>query len=163
MSNAITFEVMTASIMSRCDFNDSQISAQDTVGVAGDDIMYHILVLQCVFVRVCVSAYVCHDVYLDDLTLKEWCHTNNTLQVHSWWSLIVQVMFHTLMTSSMKSAGHKVSQSIFQLLSRSKAQNFENSHGYLTGIFNSWRCSREKSLTRPQSGGHFENLKILKY
>ena len=35
---------MTASIMSRCDFENSQISAQDTVGVAGDDIMFHILV-----------------------------------------------------------------------------------------------------------------------
>ena len=30
--------------MSRCDFDNSQISAQDTVGVAGDDIMFHILV-----------------------------------------------------------------------------------------------------------------------
>ena len=30
--------------MSRCDFENSQISAQDTVGVAGDDIMFHILV-----------------------------------------------------------------------------------------------------------------------
>ena len=30
--------------MSRCDFENSQISAQDTVGVAGDDLMFHILV-----------------------------------------------------------------------------------------------------------------------
>ena len=36
-----------ASIMSRCDFENSQISAQDTVGVAGDDIMFHILVSIC--------------------------------------------------------------------------------------------------------------------
>ena len=33
----------TASIMQRCDFINSQISAQDTLGVANDD-MYHILV-----------------------------------------------------------------------------------------------------------------------
>ena len=30
--------------MSCCDFEKSQISAQDTVGVAGDDIMFHIIV-----------------------------------------------------------------------------------------------------------------------
>ena len=35
--------------------------------------------------------------------------------LHSWWSLVVQVMFHTLMTSSMTSAGHKVGQ-ILKLL-----------------------------------------------
>ena len=31
--------------MSRCACENSQISAQDTVGVAGDDIMFHILVV----------------------------------------------------------------------------------------------------------------------
>ena len=34
--------MVTASVMARCDFENSQISAQDTVGVAGDDIMFHI-------------------------------------------------------------------------------------------------------------------------
>ena len=33
-----------ASKMSRRDFENSHISAQDTVGVTGDDIMFHILV-----------------------------------------------------------------------------------------------------------------------
>ena len=33
-----------ATKMSRRDFENSHISAQDTVGVAGDDIMFHILV-----------------------------------------------------------------------------------------------------------------------
>ena len=31
--------------MSRCDFENSQISALDTVDVAGDDIMFHIQVM----------------------------------------------------------------------------------------------------------------------
>ena len=33
----------------------------------------------CVFVCscVCVVVYVCHDVCPDDLTMKDWCHTNN--------------------------------------------------------------------------------------
>ena len=59
---------------------------------------------------VCLSVYVCHDVCPDDLTMKDWCHTNNILQVHCWWCLIVQVMFHALMMSLIMSQGHKVGQ-----------------------------------------------------
>ena len=69
----------------------------------------------CVFVCLCVCVYVCHDVCPDDLTMKDWCHTNNILQVHCWGCLVVQVMFHTLMTSLMTSQGHKVGQ-IFKLI-----------------------------------------------
>ena len=61
-------------------------------------------------VCVCVSVYVCHDVCPDDLTMKDWCHTNNILQVHCWGCLVVQVMFHALMTSLMTSQDHKVGQ-----------------------------------------------------
>ena len=42
--------------------------------------------------------------------MKDWCHTNNILQVHCWGCLVVQVMFHALMTSLMTSQGHKVGQ-----------------------------------------------------
>ena len=63
----------------------------------------------CVFVCVWLSVYVCHDVCPDDLTMKDWCHTNNILQVHCWGCLVVQVMFHALMTSLMTSQDHKVS------------------------------------------------------
>ena len=42
MSNTIIFGTTAAWIMSRCDFENSQISPQ---GVAGDDIMYPILVI----------------------------------------------------------------------------------------------------------------------
>ena len=62
-----------------------------------------------------LSVYVYHDVCPGDLTKKDWCHTNNILQIHSWWSLVVQVMFHALVTSSMMSAIHKVCQ-ILKLL-----------------------------------------------
>ena len=68
----------------------------------------------CVFVTLFVCLFVClclyHDVCPDDLTMKDWCHTNNILQVHCWGCLVVQVMFHALMTSSMTSPGHKVGQ-----------------------------------------------------
>ena len=64
----------------------------------------------CLFVCVCVVVYVCHDVCPDDLTMKDWCHTNNILQVHCWGCLVVQVMFRALMTSLMTSQDHKVGQ-----------------------------------------------------
>ena len=56
----------------------------------------------------CLCLY--HDVCPDDLTMKDWCHTNNILQVHCWGCLVVQVMFHALMTSLMTSQGDKVGQ-----------------------------------------------------
>ena len=64
----------------------------------------------CLCVCVWLSAYVCHDVCSDDLAMKDWCHTNNIRQVYSWGYLIVPVMFHALVTSSMTSPGHKVGQ-----------------------------------------------------
>ena len=81
-----------------------------------------------------MSVYVCHDVCPDDLTMKDWCHKNNFLQEHFWRCLVVQVIFHALVTSSMTSLGHKVSQifkidmspTLFQLERRSKAQNIGN-------------------------------------
>ena len=65
-----------------------------------------ILFSPCVFVCLCLY----HDDCLDDLTMKDWCHTNNILQVHCWGCLVVQDMFHALMTSSMTSPDHKVGQ-----------------------------------------------------
>ena len=64
----------------------------------------------CVFVTLFVCLCLYHDVCPDDLTMKDWCHTNHILQVHCWGYLVVQVMFHALMTSSMMSPGHKVGQ-----------------------------------------------------
>ena len=64
----------------------------------------------CVFVCVCLSVYVCHNVCLDDLTMKDWCDTNNILQVHCWGCLALQVMFHAPMTSLMTLQDHKIGQ-----------------------------------------------------
>ena len=47
--------MMTVSILSRCDFGNYQISAHDSVGIAGDDIMYHILVLFVSINRQCLE------------------------------------------------------------------------------------------------------------
>ena len=61
-------------------------------------------------VCLCVVVYVCHDVCPDDLTMEDWYQTNNILQVHWWGCLVVQVMFHALMTSLMTSQDFKVGQ-----------------------------------------------------
>ena len=73
-------------------------------------IMFSPCVFVCLCVCGCVVVYVCHDVCQDDLTMKDWCHTNNILQVHCWGCLVVQVMFHALMTSLMTSQDQKVGQ-----------------------------------------------------
>ena len=49
------------------------------------------------------------------------------LQVHGWRCLVVQVMFHAMVTSSMTSPGHKVGQILKKLLYL---------HHYLACIFN---------------------------
>ena len=120
----------------------------------------------CVFVCfVCVCVYVCHDVCPDDFTMKNWCHTNNILQVHCWRCLVVQVMFRALMTSLMTSQSDKVGQifwlPIFELERRSKAQNVGYANGYLSGIFKFRYNFRWKSLSRAQNGGHFEIFELL--
>ena len=46
-----------------------------------------IMFLSCVFVCLCLY----HDVCPDDLTMKDWCHTNNILQVHCWGCLVVML------------------------------------------------------------------------
>ena len=71
-------------------------------------IMFSPYVFVCVCV--CLSVYACHDVCPDDLTMKDWSHTKNILQMHCWWSLVVQVMFQALMTSLMTPPRHKVAQ-----------------------------------------------------
>ena len=73
-----------------------------------------IMLSPCVFVvvclSVCLSVYVCHDVCPGDLTMKDWCRTNHILQLYCWGCLVLQVMFHALMTSLMTLLGHKVGQ-----------------------------------------------------
>ena len=65
----------------------------------------------CVFVTLFVCLFVSLSRCLSgNLTMKDWCQTNNILQVHCWGCLVVQIMFHALMTSSMTSPSHKVGQ-----------------------------------------------------
>ena len=123
----------------------------------------------CLFVCVCVVVYVCHDVCPDDLTMKDWCHTNNVLQVHCWGCLVVQVMFRTLMTSLMTSQDHKVGQILKliylrQYLSYSVDQKLKMSE-MLMAIFlvysTSSITSGKKVCRELKKRGHFENFEML--
>ena len=122
----------------------------------------------CLFVCVCVVVYVCHDVCPDDLTMKDWCHTNNILQVHCWGCLVVQVMFRTLMTSLMTSQDLKVGQILkliylLQYLSYSVDQKLKMSEMLMaiflvystSGITSGKKVCRELKMAAI--------LKILKY
>ena len=95
----------------------------------------------CVFVCVCVSVYVCPD----DLSMKDWCHTNNILQTctllgisscASYVSLIHDVIDDVTRSHSRSNFEIDTSPSIFELQRRPKAQNVGNAYGYLSGIFN---------------------------
>ena len=123
-----------------------------------------------VCLSVCLSMFVTMPVCPDDLITKDWCHTNNILQTHSWRCLgsCASYVSHTheviddvICSQSRSYYKIAISTSIFQLERRSKAQNIGNAHGYLTDIFNIWYYFRQKSLSPPQNGGHFENFEIL--
>ena len=101
--------------------------------------------------------------------MKDWCHTNNILQVHCWGCLVVGVLFNALMTSLMTSQDHKVGQILkllylCQYLSYSADQKLKMSE-MLMAIFlvysTSVITSGKKSLSQAQNGGHFENFWLL--
>ena len=103
--------------------------------------------------------------------MKDWCHTNNILQVHCWGCLVVKVMFRALMTSLMTSQDHKVGQILKliylrQYLSYSVDQKLKMSE-MLMAIFlvysTSGITSGKKSLSRAQDGGHSENFWNIKH
>ena len=53
---------------------------------------------------------VCYNLCADDLTMKDWCHTNNILQEYSWRRLVVQGMCRARMTPYLTSPGQKAYQ-----------------------------------------------------
>ena len=92
----------------RCEAETKWLHCMDVIFITrvSEVIMFSPCVFVCLWLCLCLY----HDVFPDDLTMKDWCHTNNILQVHCWGCLVVQVMFYALMTSSMTSPGHKVGQ-----------------------------------------------------
>ena len=122
----------------------------------------------CLFLCLWLCLCLYHDVCPDDLTMKDWCHTNNILQVHCWGCLVVQVMFHAFMTSSMTSPGHKVGQILKVIYLRqhfnySVDQQLKMSE-MLMAIFLIYSTSgitSGRKVCRAQNGGHFENFEIL--
>ena len=112
----------------------------------------------CVFVCLFVCLCIYHGVCPDDLTMKDWCHTNNftgTLLGMSSCACYVSGThdFTDDVTRSQSRSNLEIdiSPPIFKLECRSEAQSIGNTHGYLSGIFNfryHFRC-------------HFENFEIL--
>ena len=112
---------------------------------------------------VCMCVYACRAVCPDDKPMKDWCHTTNILQLYCYGYLVVQVMFHALMTSLMTSQSYKVGHilkfiHLRQYLSQSVDQKLKMSK-ILMAIFlvysTSGITSGKKSLSRAQNGGHF--------
>ena len=75
--------------------------------------------------------------------MKDWCHTNNILQVllgmfscASYVSRTHDVIDDVTRSQSRSNFEIDISPSIFELQRRSKAQNVGNVHGYLYDIFN---------------------------
>ena len=54
-----------------------------------------------------------------------------------------------------------ISQSIFELERRSKAQNVGNANGYLSSILNFRYHFRWESFSRAQNGGYLKKIEIL--
>ena len=114
-------------------------------------------------VCLCVCVYVCHDVCPDDLTMKDWRHTNNSLRVYSWGCLAEQIMFHALVASSMTSPGHKVSQilKLLHLRQYLARRSIKSSKYHKCSWLSCWHIQLlvslpVKRLSRPQNDGHFE-------
>ena len=82
---------------------DSEVITRDSELIIFYPVCLCVCVPVCLSVclSVCLYACLCHDVCPDDLTMKDWWHTNHILQVHYWGCLVVQVMFHALMTALM--------------------------------------------------------------
>ena len=74
-----------------------------------------------------VCVFVCHDVFLDDLTKKDWFHKHNILLIHRLGCIVVAVMCRKLMTASMTPPKQKVGRilklPITQFLSYSMETN----------------------------------------
>ena len=122
--------------MSRCDFCSTH-----TVGVAGDDIMFHFLV--CLFVCLCECVYVCHDDCPDDLTMKD---------------LVPRKQYFAGTLSEMSSCASYVSRTHGVI---DDVTRWQNRSKFEIDISPSIFSFRWKSLSRTQNGGYFENFEIL--
>ena len=129
---------------------------------------------------------VCHIICPDDLTMQDWCHTNNILQVHSWGYRVVQFMFLAFMTSKtnkniiIKLPAHRYHGTMIiftqfhihyvkfkncYISINISARASVKSSKYLKCTWQTcWRIQipvllAVKCLSRPQNGVHFKNCK----
>ena len=130
--------------------------------------MFSPCVFVCLFVRVCVCLCLLRCLSgrfnYEGLVLHKQYFAGTLLGMSSCASYVSRthdVIDDVTRSQSRSNFEIDISPSIFELQHRSKAQNVENAHGYIPGIFN-FRCYfRLKSLSRAQNGGHFENFEIF--
>ena len=123
----------------------SDLCSRHIVGVAGDDIMFHILVTDCM----CVCLFVCDFVSLsrclsgrfsyEELVSHKQYFAGTLLGMSNCASYVSRthdVIDDVTRSQSRSNFESDISPSIFELERRSRAQNVGNAHGYLSGIFN---------------------------
>ena len=115
-----------------------------------------------------LSVYVSHDVGPGDLTMEDWCHTNNIfagtlLGMSSCASYVLHT--HNVIGDATRSQSKSNFKLMYlrQYLSESVDQKLKMSE-MLMAIFPVYSTScityGKKSLSRAQNGGHFENFEI---
>ena len=137
----------------------SDFCSRHTVGVAGDDIMFHILVITrdsevimfsprvfvCLFVCVCgclcLSRCLSGPFNYEGLVPHKQYFAGTLLGMSSCASYMYVSHTHDVIDDVTRSQSRSyfeidISPSIFELQRRSKAQNVGNAHGYRFGIFN---------------------------
>ena len=118
----------------------SDFCSRHIVGVAGDDIMFHILVVcVCVSVCLCLSRCLSGRFNYEGLVPHKWYFVGILLGMPSCASYVSRT--HDVIDDVTRSQNKSnfeiaISPSIFELERRSKAQNIGNADGHLSGIFN---------------------------
>ena len=141
----------------------SDFCSRHTVGIAGDDIMFHILVCLFVCLSVCLCLSRCLSGWFnyEGLVSHKQYFAGVLLEISSCASYVSRthdVIDGVTRWQSRSKFEIDISPSIFELKRRSKGQNVGNANGYLSDIFNFQYNFRWKSELKMAA-----IFKILKY
>ena len=117
----------------------SDFCSRHIVGVAGDDIMFHILVCVCLCGCLCLSRCLSGRFNYEGLMPHKQYFAGTLLGMPSCASYVSRthdVIDDVTRSQSRSNFEIDISPSILELQRRTKAQNVGNSHGYFSGTFN---------------------------